>query len=108
MDDFYSNSSLTREEKIVGREDVIDQMQELFVEDYLPLMSDPQMYGGVATAQINNAAILSYRRYHRDLGLFEQVYDALSGNFPQLLGVLSQAAGAPNPYSFLAQWLSEN
>jgi predicted aminopeptidase len=107
LDEYY-RTDLPLEQKIIGREGVIDEMQELFVEDYLPLMSNPEMYGGVAAAQINNAAILSYRRYHKDFEVFERVYDAVGESFRELLQVLSQASQSSDPYAYLNQWLDEN
>lgn len=103
----YYNGGLTLQQKIAGREHVIDAARQYFVDDYLPLLSEPQFYSGILTADINNALILAYRRYHKRLDVFDRLYDQLAGNFPRILNVLAQASQADDPYAFVSQWLGQ-
>ncbi len=103
----YYNGGLTLEQKLVGREHVIDDARQYFADDYLPLLTEPQFYSGILTVEINNALILAYTRYHKDLDVFQRLYDQLGGNFPRILNVLAQASQADDPYAFVSQWLDQ-
>jgi len=93
------------EEKILQREAIFEAAQQRFAEEYVPLLGEPEAYEWILNIDMNNAVVLVYRRYHRGQDLFQQVYDALEGDFPQVLAVLQQAAGSPDPYAFLSEWL---
>ncbi|MBT4100922.1 MAG: hypothetical protein HOM68_25680 [Gemmatimonadetes bacterium] len=50
---------------------------------------------------VNNARLLSYRRYHRDLHLFDQVYLAQEKNLPACVEVFTECAQESEPFACL-------
>lgn len=105
LDAFYS-SDLTSQEKIAGREAVYQAGRERFVDEVLPLMNRPELYGWVADLPPNNAFMLSIRRYNFDLDIFEQVLAATGQDWPATRDVFRAAADQPDPYAYLADWLA--
>jgi predicted aminopeptidase len=51
--------------------------------------------------RVNNARLLSYRRYHRDLHLFDQVYSAQGQDLGACVEVFTQCAQDPLPFACL-------
>lgn len=100
-------SDRSREAKLIEREDIIEQARIHFADDYLPLLFDPDNYGGVLNAEINNAVVLAYRRYHSGFDTYQEAFEELGGSFPRLLSLFSEASHAPRPSAFVQEWLSE-
>ncbi len=100
-------SERSREDKLIEREDIVEQARTRFVDDYLPLLFEPDSYGGVVNAEINNAVVLAYRRYHSGFDTYQEAFEELDGSFPRLLSLFTEASQAPRPSAFIQEWLSE-
>lgn len=69
-------SSATSAEKLERREEVFTRARERFAAlDWKP-------------EELNNAVLMSYRIYRRDLGVFERLYERLGGDWPKFLAEL--------------------
>ena len=55
--------------------------------------------------QVNNAQLLSFRRYNRDLELFSRVYDSEGQSLDRVLAICQSCADASDPWSCLRQTL---
>jgi predicted aminopeptidase len=104
LDAFYAGAG-TDSDKLAGREAVYQAARERFVADVLPLMNNPSFYEGYGALPTNNAWVLLNRRYNLDLGLFQQVYDAVGGDWRSALAVYADAANAPDAWGHLRDWL---
>jgi predicted aminopeptidase len=60
-------------------------------------------YDGFLSWELNNARLLSYRRYNRDLSLFAQVFDSRQGNMRLTLEVFSACSSAREPWACLSK-----
>ena len=105
---FYARTDLTSEQKIEQREQVFEAARTRFQDDILPKLSDPDKYGGLAKLPINNAWILMYYRYHKDLDIFEQVYQACDRNLAAAVVLFKQAVPKDDPYLYLRQWVTDH
>ena len=63
-------------------------------------------YDGFLTWQINNAQLLSYKRYNRNLDLFERVYQQKDKNWGKTIEVFSACAQTATPWVCLEDSLS--
>ena len=63
-------------------------------------------YDGFLEWEINNARLLSYRRYHRDLDSFKNLYDLKEQRLDLMLAVLKPCEGAENPWTCLRDCIS--
>jgi predicted aminopeptidase len=100
-------SKLSREAKLIEREDIIEQARTRFADEYLPLLFEPDSYGGVLNAEINNAVVLAYRRYHSGFDAYQEAFEELDNSFPRLLSLFTEASQATRPSAFIEEWLSE-
>ncbi|HUW82070.1 MAG TPA: aminopeptidase [Phycisphaerae bacterium] len=100
-------SERSREAKLTEREDIIEQARIRFADDYLPLLFEPENYSGVLSAEINNAVVLAYRRYHSNFDTYQEAFEELDSSFPRLLSLFAEASQAPRPSAFVQEWLSE-
>lgn len=101
------SSERSREARLAEREDIIEQARIRFSDDYLPLLFEPENYSGVLNAEINNAVVLAYRRYHSDFDTFQQAFEELGSSFPRLLSLFAEASQTPRPSAFIQEWLGE-
>ena len=101
------DSEQSQETKLIEREDIIEQARTRFADDYLPLLFEPDSYGGVLNAQINNAVVLAYRRYHSGFDTYQEAFEELDSSLPRLLSLLAEASQASRPSAFVQEWLSE-
>ena len=102
------DGELSREAKLAEREDIIEQARIRFADDYLPLLFEPDNYGGVLSAQINNAVVLAYRRYHSGFDTYQEAFEELGSSFAQLLSLFAEASQAPRPSAFVQEWLNDH
>ncbi len=100
--DFYAAAG-SRESKVAGREAVYQAARDRFVQEVSPQLHNPQRYVGWGQIPTNNAFLLLHQRYHLDLAAFDAVYQAVDGNFAELLARLGAAAGAADPFAALAE-----
>lgn len=105
---FYARDDLTSEEKIAGRSAVYEAARQRFREEVSPTLNDPDRYERLGRLAVNNAWVLMYRRYHKDLDVFEQVYQAQEQDLSAALTVFAQAAQADDSFQYLRDWLAAN
>ena len=55
-------------------------------------------FDGFLKWEVNNARLLSYRRYHRDLELFENLYTSKARCLKQVLAVCQACEKADDPW----------
>lgn len=60
-------------------------------------------YDGFLRWEVNNARLLAYRRYHRDLELFAQVWKACGSSPDRAVGRFRACGEEPDPWQCLAQ-----
>ncbi len=104
LDAFYI-SDRTSEEKIAGREDIVQAARERFAREIQPLMNFPENYDWVEYLPANNAWLLGNYRYNLDLESFEQVYQLTGENWELALDVFEDASRAADPYAYLRAWV---
>lgn len=100
LDVLYA-TDLTREEKIAEREGIFESARQRFGDEILPQMIARDQFDWVLDFKFNNAWILLNARYNRDLGVFEDAYNAVDGDFARFLDLLKQAADSVDPIAFL-------
>lgn len=100
------SSSLTREEKIARREVLFREMQEAYTRDLKPRLKTTDC-DYFATMEINNAVLLGYARYSKDLELYQRSYEALGRDLRATvaLGVLLADEGG-DPKEGFRKWLA--
>jgi predicted aminopeptidase len=104
----YYARPLSAEEKIAGREAVYQAGRDRFVNEVLPTLYYPEVFGAYAELPTNNAWMRANYRYHVDLAVFEDVFAALGGDWPAALEVFRSAArSASDPFDYLRNWLAE-
>lgn len=81
------------------------KMQERFAETARPKMKT-KSYDWFAMAELNNARLLSYQTYFKDLGDFKKLYDRLGGSFPKLVEYCKSLEKSENPEETLKKFLS--
>ncbi len=88
------------------REEVLQRRQEVFArskEHYQRRRGEFQVdnYDGFLKWEINNARLLSYRRYHRDLELFDRVFTARQAQPEQAILLFTECGDDPSPWDCL-------
>lgn len=98
LDSLY-NLGLPRDEVLRRREEEFSRAKERFQE----LRSTFQVvsYDGFLQWKVNNARLLSYRRYNRDLSLFEQVHARKGNRLDQMLTVVTACSDSGDPWACL-------
>jgi hypothetical protein len=72
----------------------------------LPKFSDPSRYRGFLEWEINNARLLSYRRYNSRQELFAELYGLTGNDLRQSLELLKDCENAEDPWRFAEDLLS--
>ncbi len=104
LDEIYS-SAVSREEKLIKKEEAISSFKEHIISRYDGYFSTPR-YKRVFQGEINNAYILSLRTYTRDLSLFYQVLEMFGGDLPEAFKEIRKVEDYPgDPKEFLAELL---
>ena len=80
--------ALSEEEKLVQRKDVFTQLQE----EFRQLPGAVAQTSDFASVQLNNAVILHYLTYLRDLSIFEQVYEQHNQDLRRTLDAITAIA----------------
>lgn len=79
---FY-DQPVSREEKVGGREEIFQSVQEKFTEMQDQFKTD--CYKGFARKKLNNAALMAYRRYLHRLDRFEALYERLGKDLKRVV-----------------------
>ena len=88
-------SALPEAEKLARRKDVFTQFQE----EFRQLPGSVSQTSDFASVQLNNAVILHYLTYLRDLGVFERVYEQHNRDLRRTLDAITTIAeGAERPF----------
>ena len=98
LDSLYSQQ-LPREQVLRLRGDLFQAWQRRF-DAKLPEFSDPSQYRGFLDWELNNARLLSYRRYNRGQELFAELYGLTGNDLRQSLELLKDCEEAEDPWSF--------
>ncbi|MEW6752749.1 MAG: aminopeptidase [Candidatus Latescibacterota bacterium] len=98
LDSLYG-SGLPRPEVLRQRQDVFARAKEAYREVQTRFQVDH--HDGFLRWEINNARLLSYRRYHRDLDAFERL-QARRGSLASVVAVCRQCASAADPWACIA------
>ena len=104
LDSLY-NQQLPREHVLQLRVDLFRAWQGRF-KVKLKEFSDPSRYRGFLDWEVNNALLLSYRRYHNRQGLFTDLYGLTGNDLRQSLELLKDAEEAGDPWEFAEDLLS--
>ena len=110
LDTMYRQNT-SRDDKMVRREQIFSDFHRNFLATY-PQLYKTQSFRDLLGSEINNALILSYMRYTKDLSLYYDVYRACDGDLHNLITFLAALveSGTRNfladPKTYLAAWLS--
>jgi predicted aminopeptidase len=98
LDSLYA-SALPREEVLQRRQQVFARAQQR----YRALRGGFAVanYDGFLQWEVNNARLLSYRRYHRDLDLFALVFASLPDQPAQAIALFKACGESPDPWECL-------
>jgi len=106
LGDLYQ-SDIAREDKLRLREEVFTRSQA----EWLRRIADrpTHRFRGFAHQPLNNAVLMHYIVYLKDLDLFESLYQACGGNLPRTLEALQQAVQRnPEPFEAVRAWLDKH
>ena len=104
LDSLY-NRQLPREQVLRLRTDLFTAWQRRF-EEKLPEFYDPSRYRGFLEWELNNARLLSYRRYNSRQELFAELYGLTGNDLRQSLELLKGCEKAEDPWRFAEDLLS--
>jgi len=109
LDDLYASleqlyrSEASEAEKLAQRAAIFERATHAF-EAYRRSRFKTDAYAWFTQRPLNNAVILGYRIYHTDLTAFADVLALLDGDWQRAMAVFQQAARAPSPRGYLADW----
>jgi predicted aminopeptidase len=109
IDDLYARldrlyrSDISEAETLATRMEIFEQARREF-EVYRQAHFKTAAYAWFAKRPLNNAVILGYRTYHRDLAAFADVLALSSGDWKRTMAVFREAAKAASPHGYLADW----
>lgn len=93
---------LSREEKLERREQIFtDAVREY--PTVFPQMKTHRYQRFFERRRLNNALLLSFRRYNRDMSFFEDAFEAHDGNIPRLLEFFKTVGPEDIPETFRTQ-----
>ena len=101
LEDIYG-SDQSYDAKMEGREGAFTRAREGFAD--LGLQTD--MYRGFPGWKLNNAHIMAYRTYHREVGIFEQVYEGAGRDLASAVAAFRSCETARDPRACLASWVA--
>ncbi len=100
-------STRPRTDKLAQRELIIEAAKVRFKDDIRPTLNDPKLFSWIPDMEPNNAFLLGFQRYSRDLNIFAAVHEATGRVWPRSIDVFRAAAAEPDPYAGLEEWLAE-
>lgn len=99
LEALYGRTDLTREQKLVQREEVFRRAKERFTGEVRPRLK-VQSFASFTRTPLNNATLISRRLYYQRLDLFEGIFRAHGGDLPRTVdAILGAARGAEDPYA---------
>jgi predicted aminopeptidase len=107
LEAFYA-SDLSSADKIAGRQRVYEEAMTRFKEEALDEFHRSQRFESALEPEINNAWLLSNRRYNLDLALFAEVFEATGEDFKASIVVFQDASNADDAKAFLRDWIAAN
>ena len=95
LDSLY-NRQLPRDEVLVRRREVFARAKERY--QTLRPQFERVQYDGFLSWEVNNARLLSYRRYHYNLEIFDALYSSRGNRLNRVLSVCHSCADSPDPW----------
>ena len=99
LDSLY-NQQLPREQVLRHRVDRFSAWQRQFAEQSSRSFSNPSQYRGFLDWDLNNARLLSFRRYNSGQELFAELYGLTGNDLRQSLELLKNCEEAEDPWRF--------
>jgi predicted aminopeptidase len=96
LDSVYKQQELSEEEKLSGKEEIINNYKKNLVDNYSEYFKT-EYYRGVENAKINNAYITSKMTYHKDLSVFDALYKSKEYNLKKSMSYLMTLKNEDNP-----------
>jgi len=97
---------ISRDEKLRGREELFRSIREAFQEMKGRFKTDG--YQDFKMVELNNAALLAYRRYFHRLDKFEVLYEHFGRDLKKVIQFFKEIrASKEDPNSFLERWMKE-
>lgn len=90
LEELYGSESLTREEKLAGRDTVFAGWKQRYAEEVVPRLR--VAYRSYHESELNNATLIGLRTYYRDLDVFDRVYRELGLPLEEAVGRIMNAA----------------
>lgn len=105
LDSLY-NSGLSRDSILTKREMVFEQAKE----SYLAMRGEfhTDNFDGFLQWELNNARLLSYRRYHRNMDEFEKILVHKNGDLAEAIKVYKACAKEPDPWGCIGDFTIED
>jgi predicted aminopeptidase len=100
LDSLYAQD-LKRDEILTSRDQLLRAAQERYRQH--PQLAGSRYDGFLRWERVNNARLLSYRRYNRDLHLFTAVHDAQRADLKASLPIFAHCAEQTDPWDCLEQ-----
>lgn len=105
LSEFYKQP-IPREEKLRGRDGIFQSIRESFGEIKDQFKTD--CYKGVDQIELNNAAVLAYRRYLHQLNRFEALHEHFGMDLRKMIEFFKEMKGSKeDPSSFIDRWMKE-
>ncbi len=103
LEEVYGNESLSRDEKLAGREEVFARWKEAFARDVVPTLQ--VAHRTFHERPINNASLMGLRLYYQRLDLFDQVYRSLDLPLKEAVARMIEAAESSpdSPFEAIAR-----
>jgi len=95
LDILYA-SEIGREEKLAGKERIINAAKERFIAEYDSRFSSDN-YRGFIELPINNAFLELYRLYHTEDNFYEELYERSGRNLPSFISAAKKITKKGNP-----------
>jgi predicted aminopeptidase len=103
----YSNTGLSREEKLAEKERVIKETQQRFEVEYENNFSNDN-YRGFSQIPINNAFLEIYRIYYTEDNFYAELYERAGRNLPAFIAAAKTITKNGNPREQLENALFPN
>ena len=96
LDVIYLRNDLSREDKLIKKDQIIDAAKERFDAEYENLFTN-ENYRWFSQLVINNAYLELFRLYYTDDNFFEDLYEKSGRNLPVLVAAAKTITKKGNP-----------
>lgn len=96
LDSVYKQQGLSDEEKLSGKENLINSYKKNLVDNYAAYFKT-ENYRGIENAKINNAYITSKMTYHKDLSVFDSLYKSTEYDLKKSMSYLMTLKNEDDP-----------